>query len=89
VIRKAPLLTAGSILACLAAMFSVQPSLACSVCYGDPNSLLSHGANAGVIVLLCVVGTLLAMIVSLFLFWMRRANQLEGALSELEDGTGL
>ncbi len=66
-----------AILACLVALLSAQPVLACSVCYGDPNSAMSQGAQAGVLVLLGVVGTVLTGLASLLIFWMRRAAHLE------------
>ena len=64
------------ILACLAALLSAQPALACSVCFGDPNSPMTHGVQAGVLVLLAVVGVVLTGLASLLLFWMRRAAKL-------------
>ena len=67
-----------TILACLAVLFSAAPALACSVCYGDPNSAMSQGAKAGVLVLLGVVGVVLTGLASLLIFWMRRAARLEG-----------
>ena len=63
--------------ACLGALLSAQPALACSVCYGDPNSAMAQGARAGVLVLLGVVGVVLLGLASLFIFWMRRAANLE------------
>ncbi len=66
-----------AILACLGVLLSAQPALACSVCYGDPNSAMSQGAQAGVLVLLGVVGTVLTGLASMLLFWMRRAAKLE------------
>ncbi len=70
-----------TILACLVALLSAQPVLACSVCYGDPNSAMSEGARAGVLVLLGVVGTVLTGLASLLVFWMRRAAKLERLVS--------
>ena len=67
-----------AILVCLAALLTAQPVLACSVCYGDPNSAMTHGAQAGVIVLLGVVGVVLTGLASLLLFWMRRAANFKG-----------
>ena len=67
-----------AILACLGALLSAEPALACSVCYGDPNSAMSQGAQAGVLVLLGVVGVVLTGLASLLVFWMRRAANLEG-----------
>ncbi len=66
-----------AILACLGVLLSSQPALACSVCYGDPNSAMTQGAQAGVLVLLGVVGVVLTGIASLLIFWMRRAAHLE------------
>ena len=71
-----------AILTGLVALPSAQPALACSVCAGDPNSALSQGAQAGMLVLLGVIAVILTGLASLFLFWMRRAaslRALEGA----------
>ena len=59
-----------------------DPASACSVCFGDPNSSLTQGAKAGVLVLLGVVGVVLSGLASLIIFWMRRAAHLraEGLL---------
>ena len=73
-----------AILACLAALLSAAPALACSVCYGDPNSAMSQGAKAGVLVLLGVVGVVLTGLASLFVFWMRRAAQLKAQVEAVE-----
>ncbi len=66
-----------AILACLGVLLSAEPVLACSVCYGDPNSAMSHGARAGVLVLLGVVGVVLLGFASVMIFWMRRAANLD------------
>ena len=58
------------------ALYSARPALACSVCAGDPNAPLSQGAQAGMLVLLGVIGAVLTGIASLFIFWMRRAAKL-------------
>ncbi len=71
-----------AILIGLVALLSAQPALACSVCAGDPNSALSQGAQAGMLVLLGVITVLLTGLASLLLFWVRRAaylRALEGA----------
>ena len=60
----------------LVALLSAQPAPACSVCAGDPNSALSQGAQAGMLVLLGVVGAVLVGLASLIIFWMRRAANL-------------
>ena len=65
-----------AILIGLAALLSAQPALACSVCFGDPNSSMNQGAQAGMLVLLGVVGVVLTGLASMMLFWMRRAANL-------------
>jgi len=61
------------------ALLSAPPVLACSVCYGDPNSAMTLGAKAGVLFLLGVIGVVLIGIASLLIFWMRRAAQIKVA----------
>ena len=65
-----------AIVACLGVLLSAQSVLACSVCYGDPNSAMTQGAKAGVLVLLGVVGVVLTGLASMLIFWMRRAANL-------------
>lgn len=61
----------------MALLHTLQPLLACSVCYGDPASPLSKGAAAGVIVLgLAIVGVL-GSFIGLFLYWGKRARALQ------------
>ncbi len=67
-----------AIVACLGVLLIADPALACSACYGDPNSAMSQGAKAGVLVLLGAIGVVLTGIASLLIFWMRRAANLEG-----------
>jgi hypothetical protein len=68
-----------AIVACLGVLLIAQPVLACSVCYGDPNSAMTKGAQAGVLVLLGVVAVVLTGLGSVLLFWVRRAAHLEGS----------
>ena len=58
------------------AMTLVRPEcvLACAVCFGDPNSDMVKGANAGILILLGIIITVLGAIGSVALFWMRRAR---------------
>ena len=60
----------------VAAFVNAQPALACSVCYGEPGSPMVQGIQAGVLVLLGVVVTVLTGLASLIIFWMRRASKL-------------
>ncbi len=67
----------------LTTLLIAQPALACSVCSGgDPNSSMNQGVQAGVLVLLGVIGVVLTGLGSLFLFWMRRAAHLEAQVEE-------
>ncbi len=77
-IRKRLVNMALAILIGLASLLIAQPALACSVCFGgDPSSSMNQGAQAGMLVLLGVVGVVLTGLASLLLFWMRRAAHLE------------
>ncbi len=78
-----------ALLVCMVALLTAQPVLACSVCYGDPNSAMSHGARAGVLVLLGVVGVVLLGLASMMIFWMRRAAKLESQGGAVEEPHGV
>lgn len=49
---------------------------ACSVCYNDPDSPLTKGAITGVLVLFGVIVTVLGLILTLALSWIKRARTL-------------
>jgi hypothetical protein len=56
-------------------VFSFASNLfACSVCFGDPNSPMTHGAKVAVFFLLGVIGVVLGSIVGVAFFWVRRAR---------------
>jgi len=74
-----------AILACLLTCLIAQPALACSVCAGDPNSTMVQGVQAGVLVLLAVVGVVLSGVAALLLFWARRAANLKRLVDALEE----
>lgn len=50
--------------------------LACSVCFGDPNSALSKGTVAGVLFLVGVTVFVLSWIATLIVVWSRRARKI-------------
>jgi hypothetical protein len=53
-------------------------SLACSVCYGDPNSQMGKGLRMGVFALLAVIVAVLSLFVA-FIFYLRnRAKKFQG-----------
>ena len=58
-------------------LFETDALWACAVCFGNPESSLSKGALAGVLILLGVVVTVLGGIAGMALFWMKRARNLE------------
>jgi len=49
---------------------------ACAACFGRTDSPLAHGMNAGILTLLAVIGTLLGLLASFFVFVSRRASRL-------------
>ncbi len=78
-IRKRLVDVALAILVGLVTLSSAQPALACSVCFGDPNSSMTQGVQAGMLVLLGVIGVVLTALAALMIFWMRRAARLEAS----------
>ncbi len=74
-----------TILIGLFSLLIAEPALACSVCLGgDPGSSMNQGAQAGMLVLLGVIGVVLTGLFSLLLFWMRRAAKLEAQVEAVE-----
>ena len=65
------------VLAVIVSIIFLRNSWACSVCFGDPNSPMIHGAKAGVAFLLGIVGLVLGGILAVTVFWIRRARLLE------------
>jgi hypothetical protein len=53
------------------------PALGCAACFGQSDSPLAHGMNAGIFTLLAVIGVMLTMVASFFVFITRRARQVE------------
>ena len=77
-----------SIIALLMLAFS-PAAQACSVCFGDPNSLLSKGAVAGVGVLLLVVMGVLGGVAAFFYYVAKRTASLAAQNQpELSAATG-
>lgn len=50
---------------------------ACSVCYGNPDSDMGRGVNAGILFLLMIIGFVLAAVAALMMSWIRRAAAYE------------
>lgn len=52
---------------------------ACAVCFNRSDSPMAYGMNAGMMVLLGVIGTMLGLVASFFVFIARRASRLAEA----------
>ena len=50
-----------------------RSALACAVCFGQTDSKLAVGMNMGIIALLFVIGSVLAVFASFFIFLARRS----------------
>jgi hypothetical protein len=61
-----------SLIALLAAL-GPRSALACAVCFGQSDSKLAVGMNMGILVLLLVIGSVLAVFASFFIFLARRS----------------
>jgi hypothetical protein len=60
-------------------------TLACSTCFGDPDSQMVKGALMGVYVMIGVVGFVLAGFTGTGLYWIHRSRRL-ARLTEAADG---
>jgi hypothetical protein len=60
----------------LAILAPAKTALACPVCFGDPNSAQTRGAQAGILALLLVTIAMLASIAGFFFVYLRRRIRL-------------
>ena len=60
----------------LALLATARPALACPVCFGDPNSAQTKGAQAGILALLLVTIAMLASFAGFFFIYLRRRIRL-------------
>lgn len=58
---------------------TARPALACSVCYGDPESPMSTGLTWAVGVLAGMITLVLVAVAAFFIHLSRRANQVPAA----------
>lgn len=72
IIRRACFLAAAGALFALAS----TPAFSCAVCAGDPDSLMVHGAKAGVLVLAGVIYFQIMLMGGVAAFWYFRARKL-------------
>lgn len=67
-----------SLLASLALMLLAKPTVfGCAACFGRSDSPLAYGMNAGILTLLAVILSMLALIATFFVFIVRRASQVD------------
>jgi len=59
-------------------LVQTRTAWSCAVCFGDPDSTMTKGIKAGIILLILVVGGVLGVIATIGLSWARRAKALEG-----------
>lgn len=60
-------------------LVSALPALACSVCFGDPESPQTQGMNSAILFLLGVIGSVLAAFASMFVYWVARSRRMATA----------
>lgn len=59
----------------ISVLFSANDLLACSVCFGDPNSLMVHGTKMGILFLVGLISLLLTTITAVGFSWYRRSQK--------------
>jgi hypothetical protein len=67
---------AGIAVTTVALLAVAEAALACPVCFGDPNSAQTKGAQAGILALLLVTVAMLASIAGFFFIYLRRRIRL-------------
>jgi hypothetical protein len=60
-----------------------RSAAACSVCFGAPDSPQIKAMQAGILVLLGCIGTVLAGFAGLFCYWLYRTQRLSAASGEI------
>ena len=66
----------GIVVTTLVLLAAARPALACPVCFGNPNSAQTKGAQAGILALLIVTVAVLASIAGFFFIYLRRRIRL-------------
>jgi hypothetical protein len=62
-------------------------SMACSVCYGNPDSPMTKGTNNAIVFLLGIVGVVQIGFIALFVAFWRRAREQRRRFRLLDGGT--
>jgi len=63
------------------------PTYACSACYGESDSPMAQGMNAGIIALLVIVGGVLGGVAAFFIYLVRRNRRMANRIALLDDPT--
>lgn len=58
-------------------LFAKPAVLGCAACFGRSDSPMAYGMNAGIMTLLAVILSMLALIATFFVFIVRRAAQVD------------
>jgi hypothetical protein len=68
-----------------AAMFAALPSraMACAACFGQSDSDLAHGLNAGILFLFVIVAAVLGGFAAFFIYLARRSARVSAAAEAL------
>lgn len=61
-------------------------TLGCAACFGRTDSALAVGMNYGIMALLAVIGTMLGLVASFFVFLARRAGQTPDGAADSANG---
>jgi len=72
-------------LAFAALLFTQQNAAACATCYGESDAPMAEGMNAGIMVLLVVVGGVLSALGAFFIFLTHRARMVAAREKLLKD----
>ena len=65
-----------TLLTLLMCVVFATPALACSVCFGNPNSAQTKGVQAGILVLLLVTAAVLTAFGGFFFVYLRRRSRM-------------
>ena len=76
-------------LALVLAVFAPLQTLGCATCFGKTDSPMAVGMNYGIFALLAVIGTMLSLVASFFVFIVRRSGQTPEITDPTDTGTPL
>ena len=69
--------------------FAPWQTLGCAACFGKTDSPMAVGMNYGIFALLVVIGTMLSLVASFFVFIVRRSGQTPEITDPSDAGTPL